>query len=325
MNILVTGGFGNLGTVVVNECLNRGHKVSIFEVQTRRTEKLAHKYTIRNVKVWLGDLRKIDDIENAVAEQDAVIHLAAILPPISDANPELCKKVNIEGTTNLVNAMLKTAPRPTLVAVSSASVMGPTQNQTPPVRPNAPLNPTDTYSRSKAEAEAVVTASGLQYCILRLAAVMPSTLNTSMFNMIKIIYDMPLAARCEIILDIDAAYALASAAENLAESGEIAGNKGFIAGGKKQGCQIRIRDMLIGVFKPLGLPLPNESLFSPDLNSYYLDWYDTEEIQSILGYQRHSIAQWQEIMQKKPRLIRPFIFLFRPIVMKWLNKKARAT
>jgi nucleoside-diphosphate-sugar epimerase len=284
LNILVTGGFGGIGVVTVDECLRRGHSVSVFEVRNGRTEKLARKYGKRSVKVLFGDLRKPDDVSRAVVGQDVVLHMAAILPPVSDTHPDLCKAVNIGGTANLIHALQASSTKAALVSVSSASVMGPTQKRTPPVHSDDPLAPMDTYSKSKIEAEALVAASGLPYCIQRLAAVLPTVLNCSnLFSMTKLLFDMPLEARCEIVLDLDVAYALASAAENLLGTGEISGKKGFIAGGKEQGCQMRTKDLVGVLFGPLGLHIPDESLFSPELDSYYLDWYDTEETQSILA------------------------------------------
>ena len=323
MNILVTGGFGNIGVAAVNECLGRGHSVSVFEVRTKRTEKLARRFAKRNVRVFFGDLRKVEDLFPAVVAQDAVIHLAAILPPLSDARPDLCAAVNVGGTANLVHALQTSTPRAALVQVSSASVMGPTQKRSPPLRPSDPLAPTDAYSRSKIEAEALVAASGLRQCILRLAAVMPSVVNLPyLLGMIKVVFDIPLDARCEIVLDLDVAHALVSAAENLLGSGEMDGKRGFIAGGRAQGCQMMTRDMIIASFLPMGLGLPDESLFPPEPDSYYLDWYDTEEAQSILRYQRHTAEQWQAIMMRETRYLRPFIRLFKAGIMEWLERKS---
>ena len=323
MNILVTGGLGSIGVVVVEECLRRGHRVSVFEANNKRTERLAREYRQRGVQVLFGDLRRADDVSRAVVDQDVVLHLAAILPPASDAHPDLCEAVNVGGTAHLVAALQESTTEAALVSVSSASVMGPTQRRTPPVRPDDPLSPMDVYSRTKIEAEALVAASGLRYCILRLAAVLPTVLNySSLFSMVKLVFEMPLEARCEIVLDIDVAYALVSAAENLHGAGEISGQKGFIAGGKAQGCQMRTRDLVRMVFVPMGLPIPDESLFSPELDSYYLDWYDTAETQSLLRYQRHSVEQWQAIILNKIRYVRPLIPLFRPVIMRWLEKQS---
>ena len=323
MNILVTGGFGNIGMVVVKECLQRGYTVSVFDVQNKRTEKLARKYRQRQVKVLFGDLRQADDVARAAVGQDVVLHLAAILPPVSDAHPDLCEAVNVGGTANLIAALKASPASPALVLVSSASVMGATQQRTPPVRPDDPLSPMDAYSRSKIEAEALVAASGLRYCILRLAGVLPTTLNyPSLFAMLKLFFDMPLDARCEIVIDLDVACALVSAAENLLGSAEFAGQRGFVAGGKAHGCQMRTRDLVGAVFCPVGLRVPADALFSPDTDSYYLDWYDTEETQSILRYQRMTVEQWQAILRKSTRFVRPFIFLFRPAIMRWIERQS---
>lgn len=307
----------------MDECLRRGHAVSVFEVQNKRTEKLARKYRQRHVQAWFGDLRQAQDISRAVAGQDVVIHLAAILPPVSDAHPDLCMAVNVGGTAHLVNALHACTADPALVSVSSASVMGPTQRRTPPVRPDDPLAPLDVYSRSKIEAEALVAGSGLRYCILRLAAVLPTALNyASLIGMIKLFFDMPLDARCEIVVDLDVAYALVSAAEDLLGPGKLAGQRGFIAGGQARGCQMRTRDLVDAVFGPLGWRGPAESLFSPDLDSYYLDWYDTEKTQSILHYQRHSVQQWQANLMHRIRYVRPFLPLFEPVAMKWIEQQS---
>ncbi|HOU16135.1 MAG TPA: NAD(P)-dependent oxidoreductase [Anaerolineae bacterium] len=323
MNILITGGYGNIGVMVVRESLQRGHAVTVFEVRNKATEKKARAYEKRGVTTRFGDIRNLDDVKKAMAGQDAVIHMAAILPPVSDQRPELCHQVNVEGTQNIVEAIQGMDAQPALVFVSSASVMGPTQDQPPPVKADTPLNPTDAYSSSKAAAETIVRASNTTFCVLRLAAVMPTILIlNSMIRMLKVIYDMPLDARCEIVLDEDVAFALVSAAENLAGTGELRGQTGFIAGGHQNGLQINIAAMLKGSFNPLGIELPDARLFSDDLNSYYLDWYDTEAIQSILHYQNHNYNQWQAITKRNYRYLRPLVTLARPFVQKWLERQS---
>jgi hypothetical protein len=70
------------------------------------------------------------------------------------------------------------------------------------------------------------------------------------------------------------------------------------------------------------LRTPDESLFSPELDSYYLDWYDTEETQSILRYQRHSVEQWQAIIMKRIRYVRPLLPLFKAAIVKRIEKQS---
>lgn len=323
MRILVTGGFGNVGTVVVNECLKRGHQVTVFEVRNRHTETMSRQLRSRGIGTILGDLRRPDEVAQAVLGQDSVIHLAAVLPPVSESNPSLCREVNVGGTDNLIRAMESSRRKPTLVAVSSASVMGPTQDHRPPVRPADPVSPTDAYSRSKVEVEALVTTSSLRSCILRLAAVLPTSVNyRSLSSMTKLIFDMPLDARCEVVIDLDVAYALVSAAEGLAGSSALAGTIGFVAGGRRQGCQLTTRELVSLLFSSVGLRSPDESLFTPDLNSYYLDWYDTETIESFLQFQRHSVQEWRATILGMTRFLRPFLPLLRDGIAAWLERQS---
>lgn len=322
MNILLTGGFGNIGIAVLEECLKRGHIVTVFELENKRAKRLSKRYSKRSINTIFGDIRNINDVCKAVENQDAIIHLAAILPPLSDEKPELCRAVNVTGIKNILDSIEKNWDRAVLVEVSSASVMGPTQNKEPPVRPTDSVEATDTYSSTKIEAEELVERRCSRYCILRLAAVLPTNINISYFmNMIKVMYDMPLEARCEIVLDIDVASALVSAAEDLYNNGEICCKKGFIAGGKEKGCQLTNRGMLSTVFKQVGLPFPRESLFVTDVNGYYIDWYDTQETQRILRYQNHSFEQWKTIITRRLRRFRILLMLFKRPILSWLENQ----
>jgi hypothetical protein len=200
--------------------------------------------------------------------------------------------------------------------------MGPMQKRIPPVRPDDPLCP-DPYSRSKIEAEALVTASGLNLCILGLAAVLPTVPDYSgLISTTRQLFEMPLDARCEIVLDLDVAHALVSAAENLPGSGGISGKRGFIAGGMAQGCQTTTRDLVGVLFGPLGFRFPDESLFTPELDSCYLDWHDTEQTRAILGCQRHSVGEWQAMIRKMVRPVLPVLPLFKAGITRWVERQS---
>jgi len=249
--------------------------------------------------------------------------MAAILPPKSEENPGLCNAVNVDGTEKLIKALRLEKTQPAFIEVSSASVMGHTQDRNPPVLPDDSLRSYDVYSSTKIKAESLVEKSGLPFCILRLSAVIPTVINiSSLLSMVKILFNMPLEARCEIVFDIDVANALVSTAENATSTKEMLGTKGFIAGGRQNGCQTVVRDFIKSIFEPLGLPVPHESLFPKDYNSYYLDWYDTNGTQGILDYQRHSIEDWQAMIKKKYGFFLPLIPLFRTAILKWLEKKS---
>jgi len=320
MNILVTGGLGNIGAAVVRTCLQRGHGVTVFDVENRRTRKLAKR---SKANVVLGDIRNFQDISHAVKNQDAIIHMAAILPPLSNENPDLCLSINVGGTENLIRAMKESDNCPSLIFVSSASVMGSTQDRNQLIKAEDQLFPMDTYSKSKIEAEKIIEQSGIKFCIMRIAGVLPTILNLkSSMAMVKNIFDMPLDARCEMVLDIDVATALTVASEKMAGTEELNGFKGFIAGGESGGFQMKTKDLVALVFLSVGLNLPDRKLFSTDLNSYYLDWYDTEQVQNILGYQQHTIEFWKENLLKKMGFMIPFVRLFKKNIMKKIEKES---
>jgi len=74
MKVFVTGGTGYVGSRVVAELLEQGHKV----VSLCRTEEQAEKLRKLGVEPLIGDVREVGPLENAAREADAVLHLAFI-------------------------------------------------------------------------------------------------------------------------------------------------------------------------------------------------------------------------------------------------------
>lgn len=72
MCIFVTGATGYIGSAVVHELINAGHKVTGLT----RSNKGAALLTEAGADVHRGDLRDLDSIRNGVAAADGVIHLA---------------------------------------------------------------------------------------------------------------------------------------------------------------------------------------------------------------------------------------------------------
>jgi hypothetical protein len=118
------------------------------------------------------------------------------------------------------------------------------------------------------------------------------------------------------------AAAVVSAAEDLRGPGAMAERNGFVAGGRDHGCQMTTRDLVSVVFGLAGLPLPADRLFAADLESCYLDWYDTEETRRVLGYQNHSLRDWLTLMEKTVGRVRPFIRALKPAIMAWLERQS---
>ena len=93
MNILVTGAYGNIGKAVLEEILKRNHNITVFEKRNKRTLRTARKFRGIIKETIFGDITNYDDVRSAIKGMDAVIHLAAIIPPHSN-NKNICFSVN---------------------------------------------------------------------------------------------------------------------------------------------------------------------------------------------------------------------------------------
>jgi nucleoside-diphosphate-sugar epimerase len=145
-----------------------------------------------------------------------VIHLAAIIPPVSKKHRKLTFEVNYGGTVNLINAIKETKRNIPFIFTSSASVMGSTQLNDKLVDRNDPLVITGNYEESKIRCEEFLKENADNYLIFRLAGVLPTFSNlsvTSTLSQMEEIFDMHHDMRLEMIMDLDVANALVTGVE----------------------------------------------------------------------------------------------------------------
>ena len=159
--ILVTGGAGYIGSTLVPMLLQEGYEVSIidnllyennhsfFLTPVDGTTLLRHPNFKKFVK---GDIRNVEQIKEALENQDYIIHLAAIVgAPACNKNPELAKTTHIDGTRNILNNMTSNQK---LIFASTGSNYGKVDGI---CYEDTPLNPLTLYGKTKTEAEATVT------------------------------------------------------------------------------------------------------------------------------------------------------------------------
>ncbi len=323
MRILITGAFGNIGKSVVEESHKRGHEIVVFDVESKKTRRDARKYREKIQRVVFGDVRHFEDVREAVRGCDAVIHLAAIIPPASKTRRELTMDVNYGGTVNLVNAIRETGRVIPFVLTSSASVMGPTQLRDELVDRNDPLVVTGNYEESKIKCEEFLRENADNYLIFRLAGVLPTLSILSLGRILPLleeIFDMHRDMRLEMITDADVATALVAGVEKL-KSGLTRRNQAYIlGGGEKNGWRLRGGEFLSRFFGVLSLPLPDQKYFTQDINCYHLDWYDTEEAQREFSFQNNSVEDYLRRMKKEFGGFRFLIVLFQRVIMRRLVK-----
>ncbi len=325
MKILITGAFGNIGKAVIDESYRRGHELTVFEVENKKTLKDARKYRKKVNNVLFGDIRNFEDVKKGVQECDSVIHLAAIIPPASKKHRELTMDINYGGTVNLIKAIKETKRKIPFIFTSSASVMGPTQLQNKLVDRNDPLVIAGNYEESKIRCEEYLRQNADNYLIFRLAGVLPAFSVLSFMSslpMMEELFSMHPDMRLEMIMDLDVATALIVGAEKLKSMATQKNEAYILAGGKKNGWQLRGREFLSRLFGALSLPVPDKKYFTPDINTYNLDWYNTEKAQQEFNFQNHSLEEYLTKMKKEFRIFKLPIILFRKNIIKKIVKSS---
>ena len=164
-NVLVTGGAGSMGRLVSENLINHGHQVNIFDLPQANYESFDSSKT----KIFKGNLND-SSIEESIVGMDTVIHLAAILPPTANINPELAEKVNVEGTRNLLSCIEKIDPNIHMIFSSSVSIYGKNLDNST-INIENPPNPDDHYAKTKYDSEVLVKQSNINHTILRISGV----------------------------------------------------------------------------------------------------------------------------------------------------------
>jgi len=278
MKLLVTGGAGRLGAEVTRLLALEGHSVRAFDLPNVDWGTVSR---IDNVDVFKGDITSPAQVAEACVDVDAVVHLAALLPPGSERNRDLTMRINVEGTGNLLKALgpLKKTP---IILASSITVYGVTSAEELPIRESHSRKATDNYSESKIMAEELAESSGSPYTVLRIAPI-------SVADLLEPPETIPYKGdqRVEFIYLEDAAHAIASTLERPKTRSRTYN----IAGGASW--QMTGADYIRRFYSALGVDV--EPNFSDEYAA--LDWYDTSS-SCLLGYQRTSFNDFEAKLRK---------------------------
>lgn len=111
--VLITGGAGSIGSSLTKTLLNYPvNSIRIFDNNEHALFKLSHSVDDPRVKPLLGDILDKDRVELAVLGTDIIIHTAALKNiEITEYNPIETIDVNVNGTINLIKAVIKNKPK----------------------------------------------------------------------------------------------------------------------------------------------------------------------------------------------------------------------
>jgi nucleoside-diphosphate-sugar epimerase len=152
--VLVTGGGGYVGAVLVPKLLAAGYGVNVLDLFLYGEDVLDAVRGDPKLRLIKGDLRHLPTVEAALADCDAVIHLACISnDPSFELDPGLGKSINLDAFRPLVRAA-KAAQVRRFVYASSSSVYGIKEGVS--VTEDLPLEPLTDYSKFKAVCERIL-------------------------------------------------------------------------------------------------------------------------------------------------------------------------
>jgi nucleoside-diphosphate-sugar epimerase len=288
--VLVTGAFGLVGGTVVRQLVDLGVEVVATDLDISANREAATALG-NQVEVRWADLTQPDQIDRLFHDVSpcAIVHLAAVIPPHCYARPKLARAVNVDATAHLVRCAEAQLSRPRFVLASSIAVYGARNpHHTDGLLTTAtPLRPSDVYGAHKAEAEAIVRSSGLDWLILRLGGVLPVEPSLRAVDLDTVFFEasLPADGRVQVIDVRDVARAFCSAI-SVGASREI-----FLIAGDDS-TRIRQGDIAGVITGAVGLvdatPRGRPGNPSSDHGWFTTDWMDTSHSQKVLDFQRNS-------------------------------------
>ncbi|HZT66468.1 MAG TPA: NAD-dependent epimerase/dehydratase family protein [Acidimicrobiales bacterium] len=155
MRVLVTGGFGFIGTALVDRLVAQGHSVAVAD---RRPPPEGD----RPVTSVVADLRDPGAVDAALdTDPEAVIHLAAATSVLLSVEaPHEVYRSNVEVTADLLEGC-RARGIATFLFASTNAVVGPMDGDR--ITEDAPLRPLTPYGATKAAAEMLMSAYRSSY------------------------------------------------------------------------------------------------------------------------------------------------------------------
>src|SRR5699024_6274606 len=107
--LLITGGTGSFGNAVMNRFLNTNIKeIRIFSRDEKKQDDMRRKYKDDKIKFYIGDVRDLSSVKNAMYGVDYIFHAAALKQvPSCEFFPMEAVKTNVEGTDNVLTASME--------------------------------------------------------------------------------------------------------------------------------------------------------------------------------------------------------------------------
>lgn len=117
--LLITGGTGSFGNAVLRRCLcPEVNEIRIFSRDELKQDDMRHSYQAlypelsEKLKFYIGDVRDINSVRNAMNGVDFIFHAAALKQvPSCEFFPIEAVKTNVLGTENVLTSAIEAGVR----------------------------------------------------------------------------------------------------------------------------------------------------------------------------------------------------------------------
>ena len=117
--LLITGGTGSFGNAVLNRFLDTDiGEIRIFSRDEKKQDDMRHEYQVKypeasnKIKFYIGDVRDLQSVKNAMHGVDYIFHAAALKQvPSCEFFPIEAVKTNVLGTENVLTAAIEAGVR----------------------------------------------------------------------------------------------------------------------------------------------------------------------------------------------------------------------
>ena len=122
--LLITGGTGSFGNAVLRGFLNTDIKeIRIFSRDEKKQDDMRKKYNNDKLKFYLGDVRDVNSVKDAVRGVDFIFHAAALKQvPSCEFYPMQAVQTNVIGTENVLNAAIDAKVKKVIVLSTDKAV-----------------------------------------------------------------------------------------------------------------------------------------------------------------------------------------------------------
>lgn len=298
--VLVTGAAGTVGVHVVKYLLAEGkYEVTILDLKNKNSFQKLKRFRKR-VNILYGDIMNNVLIEALVKDQDIIIHLASVLPPLSDMKKGLSEAIEYQGCENIIRAITYYNPKCHFIYASTTSIYNGIEN--PSVKSKIKKENLTYFAESKLKTEELIKDKLKNYTILRVPLVLSNLVNE------PFIYNIKKKEVIDVITKEDCAYAFVRAIRYLDKLNKKTYNLSMAE-------PILYDDLLKNILKYRGLS------FSFLFNKLFVEkkyvspvTTDKDDLEEIIGYRNDTIQSYYNRIKRQNKnrklakiLAKPFL------------------